>query len=586
MGKKDKSEPLSKKERKALAARQAELLAELEKRERKAEKKKAGKKGKGKGKKNKPAPVETIDAEALGVMTIEAEAPIAEPEAEAVAELEVELKEFDSRNEYMDELSRLHEAILDEAINPGDAAIARAMLAKYRARGQAIIDGRENGKEFARIESDEAIAARVKAKRAARAAETRESEKARLIAHQKDVEENGQPGRVRKAIAEAKRAREAAQTVEAVETETGREFVAGEAPVGEATPDADFAKPSESLDTRPDFDTNGLNQYKIKRLTDGKMVGYTRATTYIANLEDTSALTKWKLRVLLEGVATAEASVATTGSGDSATAIVRNLAHVRDVAIEKAKRADRKGKLGHGDLAALTARAWGDFKKAMDTLADELFEVGGGREKATKGTDIHKLTEIHDEHGIDRVGEMLTDGEISPADMADVEAYAAAIKKLGATIVEQERVIVNDDLKVAGRLDRVVMVKLPAIHDPKTGEIIRPAEARARRRVLDIKTGRIDYGQGKLAQQIGMYAGAKGYNLDTHEREDLKLDQTVGLVLHLPAGSGEAHVHIVDLVLGRRGNKLSGEVRTWRNEGKKAVDLNIDVLAEIDKAAE
>ena len=583
MGKKDKSEPLSKKERKALAARQAELLAELEKRERKAEKKKAGKKGK--GKKNKPTPVETIDAEALGVMTIEAEAPIAEPEAEAeaVAELEVELKEFDSRNEYMDELSRLHEVILDEAINPGDAAIARAMLAKYRARGQAIIDGREKGPEFARIETDEAIAARVKAKREARTADLAESEKARkarLRAAQNDVEENGQPGRVRKAIAEA------AQTVEAVETETGREFVVGEAPIAEATPDADFAKPSESLDTRPDFETNGLNQYKIKRLTDGKMVGYTRATTYIANLEDTSALTKWKLRVLLEGVATAEASVATTGSGDSATAIVRNLAHVRDVAIEKARRADRKGKLAHGDLAALTARAWSDFKGAMDTLADELFEVGGGREKATKGTDIHKLTEIHDEHGIDRVGEMLTEGEISPADMADVEAYAAAIKKLGATIVEQERVIVNDDLKVAGRLDRVVMVKLPAIHDPKTGEVIRPAEARARRRVLDIKTGRIDYGQGKLAQQVGMYAGAKGYNLDTHEREDLKLDQTVGLVLHLPAGSGEAHVHIVDLVLGRRGNKLSGEVRTWRNEGKKAVDLNIDVLAEIDKAAE
>lgn len=582
MGKKDKSPELSKKERKALALRQAELLAELEKRERKAEKKKAGKKGK--GKKNKPAPVETIDAEALGVMTIEAEAPIAEPVA--VAEIEVELKEFDSRNEYMYELTRLHEVIGDETGNPEDLALARALLAKYRARGQAIIDGREKGPEFARIETDEAIAARVKAKREARAAETRESEKARLIAHQKDVEENGQPGRVRKAIAEAKRAREAAQTVEAVETETGREFVAGEAPIAEATPDADFAKPSESLDTRPDFETNGLNQYKIKRLTDGKMVGYTRATTYIANLEDTSALTKWKLRVLLEGVATAEASVATTGSGYSATAIVRNLAHVRDVAIEKARRADRKGKLAHGDLAALTARAWSDFKKAMDTLADELFEVGGGREKATKGTDIHKLTEIHDEHGIDRVGEMLTEGEISPADMADVEAYAAAIKKLGATIVEQERVIVNDDLKVAGRLDRVVMVKLPAIHDPKTGEVIRPAEARARRRVLDIKTGRIDYGQGKLAQQIGMYAGAKGYNLETHEREDLKLDQTVGLVLHLPAGSGEAHVHIVDLVLGRRGNKLSGEVRTWRNEGKKAVDLNIDVLAEIDKAAE
>jgi hypothetical protein len=290
------------------------------------------------------------------------------------------------------------------------------------------------------------------------------------------------------------------------------------------------------------------------------------------------------MRLLLEGAATDLMASEQEGSrGTPALIQVRELAHVRDVAIAKARKADRKGKLAIGDLAALTERAWSDFKKSMNVLTDQLFEIGGGREQATKGTNIHRLTEIYDAQGITAVGDMLTAGEITPADMADVEAYAEAMRKLGAKIVERERVVVNDDLKVAGRLDIVAMVKLPALHDPKTGEVIRPAESRARRRVIDVKTGRIDYGAGKIAQQLEMYAGAKGYDLETHEREDLKLDRTVGLVLHLPAGSGKATVHFVDLVAGRKGNKIAGEVRSWRNEGKRAINQKIDVLAEIER---
>ncbi len=209
----------------------------------------------------------------------------------------------------------------------------------------------------------------------------------------------------------------------------------------------------------------------------------------------------------------------------------------------------------------------------MNALADEVFEIGGGREKATKGTDIHALCDLHDREGIVAVGDLLTEGKITPADMADVEAYAEAMRKLGAKVIEAERVVVNDELKVAGRLDRVVMVKLPG-------------ETRARRRVLDIKTGRVDYGAGKIAQQIEMYAGSKGYDLNTHEREDLKLDRTKGILLHLPAGEGRATAHVVDLTLGRRGNKLAAEVRAWRNEGKRAIDLKADVVAALEAESE
>lgn len=544
-----------KKRRAALEAREAEIRAELERRAAKKAKKK-GKKG---GKKKRPDAPETVDhVGALGEMTIEPEAPIA-PEPEAPAEKT-------KHEEYLEHVGALHALANDETAKPKARAKAQAELDKLRAEGEARIAAKDAKREKPLAEqTDDEIKARVKAKQEDRA--RRES----LRDLQRDTEENGQIGKVRKSMSKTEKAaiEKTAEAVEAIaqvvgeiETETGRIFEAGSADAVES-----FGQPSEAPKT--DFEVNGNGQYKVKRESDGKMVGYTRVTTYISCLEDMKTLTDWKMRILLEGVATADGGEA----DDTVTDRVRALVHNRDVAISKARKADRKGKLEPGTLGPIVNAAWAEFKKGMNALADEVFEIGGGREKATKGTDIHALCDLYDREGITAVGDLLTDGTITPADLADVEAYADAMQRLGAKVIDAERVVVNDDLKVAGRLDRVVMVRLPG-------------ETRARRRVLDIKTGRVDYGAGKIAQQIEMYAGAKGYDLDTHEREDLKVDRTKGLLLHLPAGEGKATIHVVDLTLGRRGNKLAGEVREWRNAGKRAIDLKTDVLAELAAEAE
>jgi hypothetical protein len=354
---------------------------------------------------------------------------------------------------------------------------------------------------------------------------------------------------------------EAEQVAEQVETETGRVFEVG-APDTESTdPMVDVAQPSDAPVV--DFEVNGRGQYKVAHPETGDLVGYTRATTYIDCLEDKSMLTSWKMRVLLEGVAINDTPDETGRVNDPVVATVRDLIHVRDVAIAKAQKADRKGKLDPGDLAALTERAWKDFKGKLNTLADNLLETGGVHEKAQKGTDIHALTELYDREGIDAVGQLLTDGKISPADLADVEAYAEVMKRAGATVVAMEQVIVRDDLKVAGRLDRIYQVRLSGM-------------LRATRVVGDIKTGRVDYSIGKIAQQIELYASGTGYDLETHERTDLRLNRTKGLLIHLPAGSGKATLHVVDLTLGRKGNGLAGQVRAWRNEGKRAINLDAD----------
>lgn len=462
----------------------------------------------------------------------------------------------------------------------------------------------EAANEAGEDETTEQIKARVKAKREARAAEAaakgepypnpnltapgsargddalegesevdyqwrkaRESEAARAAAKGTapepvgDEVEDGERAALDAAKTKGKaKAEPVAQVVETVETETGRVFEAGVVP--HPADERGFALPSEG--GRPDFEVNGNGQYKIKRLSDGKIVGYTRATTYIGTNEDRTLLERWKLRILLEGVAINDEPDERGRVDEPVVAKVRELIHVRDLAIAKARKQDGKGKLVPGQYGTIVDAAWSAFKRELDALGESLLELGGVHVKAAKGTELHELTELYDREGIDAVGELLTAGAITHADMLDVEAYARAIEAAGIKMLLIEQPIVVEDLKVAGRLDRVVMCKLPGA-------------ARAAKYILDTKTGRIDLGAGKIAQQLEMYSRGETYDLETHERGTHGASRTKGLVLHLVPGSAEAHIYVVDLSTGRVGNELSAKVRAYRNDGKRAIDLTNDL---------
>jgi len=496
--------------------------------------------------------------------------------------------------QHLDRVAELLAIIADDTATKKAQKAAEVELTQLRAEGEKL------NAEKTLEQQDAEMKARIQKKRAERDGPSVPGSVERLRKVQQDVaDRQGIPGPDEVAAARAKAAKNltladltpdapeplAAELVDGsgVVTDTGAMATEAIAEATEASTKVDntvenFAKPSEA--PKVDFEVNGNGQYLIKRPSDGRMVGYTRTTTFIGALEDTTMLTKWKMRILLEGVAAAEEPDA-EGKSEPVTAMIRDLAHRRDHAIAKARKADKKGKLHPGELALIANGAWADFKKAMDKLADEVFELGGGREAATKGTDIHALCDIADSEGIDAVGEMLTEGKITPSDLADVEAYVAACRRLGLKVLAQEQVIVNDELKVAGRLDRVFLAKLPAIIDPKTGEELRPADARAKRYIGDLKTGRIDYAAGKIAQQLRMYASSKAYDLNTHERTSHGANPTTGIVIHLPAGSATVSVQVVDLGIGSRGIKLSGEVRAFRNEGKKAIS-SVNLLDMLD----
>lgn len=444
-------------------------------------------------------------------------------------------------------------------------------------------------------ESDESIKARVKAKREARAAEAAakgepypnpnltapdsargddalegESEvdyQWRKAREREEAEAAAKPAKASKTPkAEPAPAEPVAQVVGEVETEEGRIFEAGVV-VPDPAEARGFALPSEAPTGPPDFEVNGNGQYKIKRPSDGKVVGYTRVTTFIGTNEDRTLLERWKLRILLEGVALNDTPDEKGRVDEPVVARVRELIHVRDLTIAKARKQDRKGKLVPGQYSTIVDAAWSTFKKDLDALGESLLELGGVHVKAAKGTELHELTELYDREGIDAVGELLLAGAITQDDLADVEAYARALKAADIKILPEyiEAPVVIHDEKIAGRLDRVVMARLPGA-------------ARAARYVFDTKTGRIDLGAGKIAQQLEKYAKAVPYDLETHETlEPHKASRTKGLVLHLVPGSAEAHIYVVDLGTGRVGNDLSAKVRAYRNDGKRAIDLTVDL---------
>ncbi len=226
----------------------------------------------------------------------------------------------------------------------------------------------------------------------------------------------------------------------------------------------------------------------------GKPVPYTRATTLASTLEDTYNLSRWQQRM---------------------------------VAIGLADRPDL--------LLAVTAHR--NDRDELNKLCEQALEAAKGTAAATTGTALHALTEQ-----LDRGEELPT---VPPDAEADLAAYTEAMR--GIDILEVERFVVLDDIKVAGTYDRLVDI----------GGI---------RTVADIKTGTIEWGLPKIAMQLAIYSRGVPYNPNDGTRsEPLNVDQRNGLIIHLPAGSGTCTLHWVDLHRGWEAVKLALQVREWRN---------------------
>jgi hypothetical protein len=179
--------------------------------------------------------------------------------------------------------------------------------------------------------------------------------------------------------------------------------------------------------------------------------------------------------------------------------------------------------------------AFRDDKKELNRICQDALDAAGSSSAATRGTALHALTE--------QVDRGLEDYDHLPEEIYnDLAAYATATADLRSVLIEQMMVL--DDWKVAGTPDRVV-------------------EYQGKRYIADLKTGSVDFGAGKIAAQLAVYAHSHIYD-GTATRAPHGADLDRALVIHLPAGTGTCEVKWIDIRAGWEIAKTCLDVRDKR----------------------
>jgi hypothetical protein len=199
-----------------------------------------------------------------------------------------------------------------------------------------------------------------------------------------------------------------------------------------------------------------------------------------------------------------------------------------------------KGFVANEDLL-LRAAAAGDDRDELTKVVQAALDAARSSSAADKGTAVHRLTERLD------AGE---DVSIPKDYVPDIEAYTTALRAHEIKVFPDwiERFVLNCDLEAGGTPDRLVsspLSDLPMIFDLKTG------------------ANAIKYSTVEIAAQLTIYAWASHW-WDGRWHEMPQIDRQTGIVLHLPAGSGQATVYKVDLVKGKQVAQLATQVRRIR----------------------
>lgn len=193
------------------------------------------------------------------------------------------------------------------------------------------------------------------------------------------------------------------------------------------------------------------------------------------------------------------------------------------------------------DILAAIAACPEEDKSRLDGLCEQALEAAAGSKGANLGTALHEMTARMDR------GE---DFKPLPPWDVDVKAYHDLLAQAKVTICPEhvEQTCVLPALGVAGTFDRIVEVK-------------------DRLWVADLKTGRnLDYGWGAIAVQLACYANAEHiWDWDHNDARPMPdVEKKSGLVIHLPAGTGTAALHVVDLEAGWEAAQRAAWVRDWR----------------------
>ena len=230
---------------------------------------------------------------------------------------------------------------------------------------------------------------------------------------------------------------------------------------------------------------------------DGSLVAYRRASTVAEALEDHYGLHQWELRLTAEGLA---------------------------------QRPD------------LVNAIHGASKSEVGKIVEEALEQAGASVASRNGTTMHGLTERIDK-GLDLPSGLPSNIE------AMLAVYAKETERL--RVLDTERFVVQDKIKVAGTYDRRVF-------DEKTGLTV----------IGDLKTGQsLAHLAVKAPAQVAVYAAGVHYDLDG-EREPHGAERDKGLLIWLPwtddPREAICELRWMDLRIGRAAIKHAMKVDTFR----------------------
>ena len=184
----------------------------------------------------------------------------------------------------------------------------------------------------------------------------------------------------------------------------------------------------------------------------------------------------------------------------------------------------------------LAIAAHRDDKKQLDGICEQALERAKSKSGATIGTALHALTEQHDRG--------LPIGSLPDDARADLDAYIAKTAKF--THLGIEEFVVHDGFKIGGTFDRLVSYQ---------GQTY----------IADLKTGSIDFGIGKIAMQLAVYAHSVRYDHQTRQRRPIEgVDRERAIVIHLPAGEARCELVWVDIRAGWEAVQIARAVRSWR----------------------
>lgn len=243
----------------------------------------------------------------------------------------------------------------------------------------------------------------------------------------------------------------------------------------------------------------------------GEPIAYTRVTTFVKAVDDTYFLQQWAKRQVALGMAARRDLV---------------------LAVLAVKDPDNP-----------------NDKKTLNRLAEQAMEAAKAHARAETGTALHSFTET-----IDAGGEL---GYIPEEYVGDLEAYRSVVRYLGKPVA-MEGFCVVDRLRVGGSYDRIWEFTEDSLAlfaeeqgRPMTypnGELVRAGDAI----IGDLKTGRsIDFGIGAIAMQLATYANAVDYDHTLGARTPIRANRKDwGIVVHVAAGTGRAHLVWVDLTSG------------------------------------